>query len=289
VAFDGAGDLFMADASGNRIFELPAVSGPDLGLSVRADHLTVVAGAGASRLDDPQGIAVDGAGDLFVADTAGCQVDEIPDHAVTESDGVVHRPGHLFAVAGTAVCGYGGDGGPATAARLWSPSAVAVDSSGNVLIADEGNSAVREVAAVTGTYYGVAITAGDIATVAGQDTNSAYLADGLSATGDISALNYPSGVAVDAAGNLFVADSYDRCIRMVPAASGSLFGRSVTVGDMYTLVGVLPTGGGSVPLGDGTRWILARVTYPAAVAAGPGGVLYFSDDGANTVRRVTGS
>ncbi len=101
-------------------------------------------------------------------------------------------------------------------------------------------------------------------------------------------LNYPSGLALDGRGDLFIADSYDRAVRVVPAHDGTLFGRAVTADDMYTVAGLLPVSG-SLPLGDGTRWILTRVTYPSGVAVGPGGALSFSDRGGNTVRRVAGS
>jgi sugar lactone lactonase YvrE len=295
VAFDAAGDLLIADGSGNRILELPSRSGRQYGVSVTAGHLTTVAGTGvagpgtsgrsarASKLDDPQGLAVGATGDLYIADTSACTVDEVPARSETRV-GVALVAGHLYVVAGTGVCGSAGDGGAAAAAQLWSPSAVAVDGAGDILIADEGNSAVGEVAATAGTFYGVAIGAGDIATVAGQDMFVEYVTDGLSAVGGASSLNYPSGLALDPSGDLFIADSFDRCIREVPAHSGDLFGRTVVADDMYTTAGVLPIGGAAA--GDGTRWVLARVAYPEGVAVGPGGALYFSDQGANTVRRI---
>jgi hypothetical protein len=271
VAVDAGGDLLIADGTGNRILELPAATGRDYGVSVTAGHLTSVAGTGAtgvaaaggrarsSTLDDPQGIAVDAAGDIYIADTAACQVDEVPAHDETRLN-VRLDAGHLYPVAGTGTCGYSGDGGNAALAQLWSPSAVTVDAAGDLLIADEGNSAVREIPTTTGTFYGVAIAAGDIATVAGQDTYATYLNDGFPATGPVSDVNYPSGVAVDAAGDLFIANSYDRCIVEVPAHNGIFFGRPETADDMYTVVGILPVGGAA--FGDGTRWIVTRVTYP---------------------------
>jgi trimeric autotransporter adhesin len=297
VAFDRAGDLLIADASGNRILELPATSGRDYSVAVRAGHLTTVAGTGvagstangrsarSSRLDDPEGIAVGPTGDLYIADSAACRVDVVPARDETHP-GAPMVAGHLYTVAGTGVCGYDGDGGRAVQAELWSPSAVTVDSTGDVLIADEGNSAVREVPATTGTFYGVAIAAGEIGTVAGQDAFYVYLNDGLSATGQASDVNYPTGLAIDAAGDLVIADSYDRSIVEVAAHSGSVDGRQEVADDMYTVAGILPVGGAAP--GDGTRWILTRVTYPYGVATGPGGTLYFSDQGANTVRRITG-
>jgi hypothetical protein len=208
----------------------------------------------------------------------------VPGHDETHA-GASRRAGHLYRVAGTGVCGDSGDGAPAPSARLWAPSAVTVDGAGDLLIADEGDSAVREVPAASGTFYGVAIAAGNIGTVAGQGTHSDYLADGLAASGPAADLDFPSGLAVDAGGDLFIADSYERSIREVPAHDGELFGRSVVGGDMYTLAGLLPVGG-SVPAGNGTRWVLSRMVYPSGVALGPGGALYFSDEGADSVRRI---
>jgi trimeric autotransporter adhesin len=296
VAFDKAGDLLIADGDGNRILELPVTAGRDYGVALKAGRLTAVAGTGVagtavpgrsarlSPLDDPQGVAVDAAGDLFIAETAACEVVEIPSHDETRL-GTPLSGGHLSIVAGTGVCGFSGDGGRATAAELWAPSAVTLDGAGDLLIADEGNSAVREVPVAAGTFYGVTIGAGDIGTVAGQDMYTTYLNDGLGATGPVADVNYPTGLAVDGAGDLFIADSYDQSIREVPAHASVLFGRSVDADDMYTLVGVLAVGGAAA--GDGTRWIATHVTYPYGVALGPGGSLDFTDQGANRVRRIT--
>jgi hypothetical protein len=299
VAFDASGDVLIAAASQNRVLELPVANGRHYGVSVRAGHLTTVAGTGAagpardgvrataSDLDDPQGIAVAADGDLFIADTGACTVDIVPARSETRFQ-MAMTEGRLYSVAGTGVCGSAGDGGPAVRAQLWAPEAVALDRGGDLLIADEGDSAVREVAATTGSFYDVPIAAGDIATVAGQDMYSQYLTDGLSAAGPVADVNYPSGIAVDAAGDLFIADSDDRSIRDVPARNGVLFGRAVKAGDMYTLAGLLPVGG-SGPAGDGTRWVLTRLVYPSGVAVGAHGALYVTDQGANTVRRITGS
>jgi hypothetical protein len=297
VVFDPAGDLLIADGNGNRVFDLPVATGRAFGVAVKADHLSSIQGNGLApgigpkvrggRLDNPEGIAIDGAGNLYFTDTARCAVYEMYAHSGTDAGDPV-AGGGLRVVAGTQRCGFSGDGGPADTAELWSPSAVAVDKAGDVLIADEGNSAVREVAATSGTFYGVPIAAGDIATVAGQDTFSAYLADGLAATGDVADINYPTGLALDGAGDLFIADSVERAIREVPARDGTLLGQTVTANDMYTVAGIL-TVGGSVPLGDGTRWIRTHVTDPWGVAVGADGSLIFSDQGANTVRRIAGS
>jgi len=300
VAVDAVGDLFIADTSGNRVLEVPATGGQHFGLTMTAGHLYTVAGTGAAgfsgegrpgpqaTLDAPVGVAVDGAGDVFIADTANCRVREIPAVSTTRDGGTL-GVGHIYTVAGTGSCGtplgagVDGDGGPALSAQVWTPSSVAVDSAGDLFISDRGNDEVREVPTASGTYFGVAIGAGDIATIAGSATGySPYLVDGLSATGATAELNFVSGIALDPSGDLFIADGYSRALREVPDRTGLSFGRPVTADEMYTLAGALPSG----PIQDQSRWILTRVTYPNDVAVAPGGVLYFSDPGANVVRSI---
>jgi len=286
VAVDAAGDLFVADTSGNRVLEVPATTTTGPGRTMVAGHVYPVAGEG---LDAPQGLAVDSSGDLFIADTGHCRVAELARRSGT-SFGVPVSAGGLFTVAGSGSCGTiagagvaTGDGGPALDAVLWTPTALTLDRAGDLFIADRGNDSLREVAASSGTYYGVHIAADDIGTVAGSGSGyGPYLVDGLSATGPTAGLNFVSGVAVDGAGNLFVADLYDRAVREVAAQSGSSFGRAVTGGDLYTLVGAVPTG----PTQDQTRWVVTRVTYPSGVAVAPSGAVVFSDRGANVVRVV---
>ena len=120
--------------------------------------------------------------------------------------GCVHaRPGGF--AAGTGVAGFGGDGLPAVQAQLNLPSGVAVDRAGNVLVADTLNDRVRRVDAITGT----------ITTVAGSGTPG-FSGDGGNATA--AQLNAPAGLAVDRAGNLYIADSFNRRIRKVTPEGG---------------------------------------------------------------------
>ncbi len=142
--------------------------------------------------------------------------------------------GDIYTIAGDGHQGYSGDGGPATSAELGFPTGVAVDSSGNVLINDFNNNAVRVVAASTGTFYGRAMTAGDIYTLAG-DGHPGFAGDGGPAAG--SQLDDPNGVAVDSAGNVVIADAGNNRVRVVAAGPGTFYGVPMTAGDIYTVAG----------------------------------------------------
>ncbi len=159
---------------------------------------------------------------------------------------------------------------------------MAVDAQGDLLIADRGAGTLVELATAAGDHYGTTIGAGDLAVVAGAGTFAPYLNDGFSATGYAAEVNLPYGLAVAADGDLYVADTYERVVRVVPAVSGTLFGRQMSAGDLYTVVGALPTGTG----GDQTKWVTAAVTTPYGIAVDAKGDVYFSDRGADEVREV---
>ena len=186
----------------------------------------------------------------------------------------VSPQGVLTTPAGTGSFGPLGDGGPAARANLASACGTAVDSSGNLIIADDGDFRVRAVAATTGTFYGQAMHAGDIYTIAGGGTS---LGDHIPAT---SAGISPAGVALDAAGNLLIADS-DR-IRVVAASTGTFYGQPMTAGDIYTVAG-----GGSNGLGDGGPATFAEV-FPNGVALDHHGNLVIADTNNNRIREVAG-
>src|SRR5262249_28874398 len=191
-------DLYIADAGNNVIREVHADSG----------NISTVAGTGlagysgdggqatSAQLNSPSSVAVDAAGDLFIADLRNAVVSEV--HVGTNV---------ITTVAGAGTQGYSGDGVPATAARLRTPQFLSVDASGNLFIADQYNYAIREVRASTGV----------ISTVAGIGT-AGYSGDGGSATA--ARLNAPSGVAVDPAGNVYIADAGNNVIRKISAQSG---------------------------------------------------------------------
>ena len=148
--------------------------------------------------------------------------------------------GNIYTVAGHGRPEYSGDGGPATHAELGTQlglnvqAGLAVDAAGSVLVADNGNDRVRLVAAKTGTFYGQAMTAGNIYTVAG-DGRARYSGDGGPATK--AGLDDPTDAAVGAAGNILIADSRDSRVRLVAVTSGTFYGQAMTVGDIYTVAG----------------------------------------------------
>ncbi len=188
IAFDGDDNLLIADTYNNRIREVT------FGLII------TVAGGGGSNpgdggaaisaiLNRPSGVAVDAYGNLFIADTFNYRIQKVDDNGI------------ITTVAGSGTSGYSGDGGAATNAKLSEPYGLALDTSGNVLISDTYNYRIRKVS-----------TNGNIATVAGRGSYG-FSGDGGSATNAY--FNQPSGVAMDAYGNLFVADTGNGRIRKV--------------------------------------------------------------------------
>ena len=243
VAVDGAGNLFFADSGNDRIRKVGA-----------AGTITTVAGTGEfgdggpavnARLYRPSDVAVDGAGNVFIADSFNDRIRK------------VDATGTISTVAGTGRIGFGGDGGPAVNARLYRPSGVAVDGVGNVFIADSFNDRIRKVDA-----------SGTISTVAGTGRSGFGRGGGPAVQ---ARLSRPSGVAVDGAGNLFIADSGNNRIRKVDAT-----------GTISTVAGTGRTGFG----GDGGPAVNARLSRPSGVAVDGAGNLFIADSGNDRIRKV---
>jgi sugar lactone lactonase YvrE len=287
LATDRAGDLFVAFPSANRVEVLAPRAGSVLGTTVTADRLTAVVGTGAAGdggdggrptdalLDSPSGLATDAAGDLFVADTANCRVRKVAASGASA--------GEITTVAGTGVCGSSGDGGPATAAQVWDPGALVADSAGDLFVADQGNRTVRVLAAQATTVLGTTVGAGDLATVAGEGSYGPYLTDGLVANGQTGELNFPEGLALDAAGNLLVADGASHVIREVTAAPGTLHGQPVAAGVMVTVAGATATD----VTHTHTAWVRTSMADPVGLVVGPHGRIVFADHDADNVRALT--
>jgi hypothetical protein len=257
--------------------------------------------ATSAGLAKPFGVAVDSAGNQFIADTYNNRIRK-----------VAAGSGIITTVAGSGNGGFAGDGEAATSAMLFSPSGVALDSSGNLYIADQGNNRIRKVAVGTGI----------ITTVAGNGT-AGFAGDDNAAT--LATLNYPSGVVVDSTGNLFIVDSPR--IRKVAAGTGiitTVAGNGTTDfsgdGGMATSAGLYPAGvavdnnsnlyiadywnnrirkvmaetgiittvagGGTGGLGDGGAATAASLWYPNGVALDNVGNLYIADSQNQRIRKV---
>ena len=243
VAVDGAGNLYIADRDNHSIRKVDAAG---VISTVAGDGTLGFGGDGgpavAAQLDSPFGVALDAAGNLYIADRGN--------HSIRKVD----PAGGISTVAGDGTRGFGGDGGPATAAQLYVPSGVAVDGAGNLYIADRGNRRIRKVD-----------PAGVISTVAGDGTLG-FGGDGGPATA--AQLNYPSGVAPDGAGNLYIADRDNHRIRKVDAA------------------GAITTVAGGGPVGDGGAATAAQLWSPNSVAPDGAGNLYIADTRNNRIRKV---
>ena len=296
IAVDAAGNLVIADTDHSRIRVMAASSGTFYGRTMTAHDIYTVAGTGTpgsrgdggpavmARLRNPSGVAVDAAGNLLIADERNDRV-----RVVAEKTGTFYgqamTAGDIYTVAGG---GTGGDGGPATSAQLNVPTAVGIDATGNLLIADYYDQQIRVVAVSTGTFYGQAMTAGDIYTVAGKAGNGlgGFSGDGGPATSAM--LNGPVGVTVDAEGNLLIADQRNNRIRVVAERNGTFYGRPMTAGDIYTVAG---NGGGGASggfSGDGGPAVKAELSLPSEAVVNAAGNLLIADTNNARIRKVTG-
>ncbi len=246
VAIDHSGVLFVASATQQRVYRVAADG-----------RLSLVAGGGSSDLGDgglatsaqltPSALAFDSAGNLYIADVPHARVRKV-------------TPAGIISTVAGSVRGYGGDGGPATSAQLDQPTGLAVDSSGNLYIADRANSNIR-----------IVTSAGIISTLAGNGMWG-YGGDGGPATS--ARLAGPNGLAVDSAGNLYIADTYNYRVRKVTPA-----------GTISTLAG-----NGAIGFnGDGGPATSAQLDDPTGVTVDLKGNLYIADQGANRIRMVTSS
>lgn len=294
LVYDTQGNLFFAE-SGNHLIRRLDPQGT----------LTTVVGTGIqgfsgdagpatqAQLDSPQAVALDPAGDLFVADTHNQRIRRVD--ALTQT---------ITTIAGTGVAGFSGDDAPAVSARLASPTALAVTSGSLLYIADSANHRIRCVD----------LPSGNIATIAGTGIQG-FTGDGGSALA--ASLNTPAGIAIDAGGNLYIADTGNHRVRRVDArthiistiaggtpssallrpenlalipsglliadaASQRVLQLDLTSGTLSPFAG----NGTQAFLGDGGPASTATLDSPSAAALSPAGVIAIADTGNQRIRQI---
>lgn len=318
VAVDGSGNVFIADSFNNVVRKIDTMGNISL---VAGNYTAGYSGdmgtATAAQLQDPQGVAVDGSGNVYIADTGNNVVRKVdssgkittfagehwspaggppafnpapatPTQAVfnspygvaTDASGnvfisdtyhnVVWRVGTnssvaLYSGSSVASSGYAGDSGLATSALLSGPNGLAVDPNGNLFIADSSNSVIRRVDANTKV----------ITTVAGNHAlgfgEGGYSGDGGPATS--ATLSFPRGVAVDANGNLYIADTQNYVVRYVDTLSAIH-----TVAGNHTITGLA---------GDGGPALSAEISNLYGIALDSSANVYLADTGNNRIRELT--
>ncbi|MFC5861169.1 hypothetical protein ACFPT7_02565 [Acidicapsa dinghuensis] len=210
--------------------------------------------AAAAQLNQPTCAVMNSAGDLFIGDIATYTVRK-----------VAAGTGIISTYAGNGIEAYSGDGGPATDAAIAGPSACVLDSAGNLYIADAGNNVVRRVDAATGI----------ITTIAGYAYSAQYEIGGFAGDGGLATkakLYLPRGLAIDAAGDLFISDSSNQRVRKIDSKTG-----------IITTIAGNGTYGYS---GDDGAAVQAMVSNPEQLALDGNGNLYITEQGASVIVRV---
>ena len=254
IAVDPQGNVYIADKGNHRIRRL-AVNGT----------ISTIAGTGTrgfsgdgglatqAQLSFPCGLAADRFGNLFLTDQGNQRLRKIDARGV------------ITTIAGDGTPAFSGDGGPALRASLNEPSAVALDASGNVYIADYLNDRVR----VVNNQSGI------ITTIAGNGQHGDDLPGQDNVPGASIRLGYPSALVVDGAGNLYISDHHNNCIRVVNLQNGQI--RRIAGSARHA---------GETPRGDGGPALVADLDWPVGLALDAAGNLFIADFHDNAVRRV---
>ncbi len=247
IIMDGSGNFYIADWNNQRVRKISSTGTVS---TIAGTGGTTFGGDGgpatAATLWQPASLAFDGSGNLYISDNIHNRIR------------MINSSGIITTVVGTGSGGFSGDGGAATAAQINNPRGIAIDASGNLYIADESNNRVRKVT-----------PSGIISTVAGTGT-AGYNGDGIAGTA--AQLFTPRDVAVDASGNLYIADNSNHRIRKINSS-----------GIISTVAG---TGSGGYS-GEGGPATAAQLNYPQSVNFDPWGNMYISTS--NRVRKINSS
>ena len=289
VALDGAGHVYVADSLNHRVRRIDAATG----------FITTVVGTGTAgstgngglatvaTVKNPRGLALDGTGNLYLADTDNNVVRVVNQQASAITlAGVTIQPGRIDRLTAGGGAGSSGDGGVATAAKLAAPLAVAVDGNGQVYVADTGNHAIRviNVGTTAVSVAGTNLPPGRIDTVAGTNGTAGLGGDGAGAASAL--LDSPAGIVVDGSGTIVIADRGNDRVRVVNGQAASLTWAGVTIapGDVDTVAG--GGAGATGNQGDGGAATAARLAAPEGVALLAGGHLALADTGLSRIRIV---
>jgi trimeric autotransporter adhesin len=265
---DSSGNIYIADTDN---FAIREVTGGNIQTLVGNKTLAYSGDGGLAldaELNDPGQTFIDASGDVFISDTDNSVIRE-----------VVASSADIQTVAGDGVAGYSGDTGLATTAELNLPYGFTLDSLGDIFIADTRNSAIREVVSATG----------DIQTIAGTGTPG-YSGDGGPAAS--AELSGPYAVAVDAAGNIFIADTENSAIRVVNPGT-----QAVTIAGVVIQPGAIETVAGngtactdpSAGCGDAGPATSAELNFPSGISVDASDDIFVADTFNNAVREINGS
>jgi sugar lactone lactonase YvrE len=273
VVVDATENVFIADSGNQRVRQFPL-----------GGNINTLAGGGSGNdgsvatsgiLGGGRGVALDSTGNLYIADTYNNRIREVTPGNPPGSYGTITT------IAGTGIAGFAGDGGPAIMADLNFPVALVVDGANNVYVSDAGNFVIRKYTPGTGN---LAVVAG---TAQGQCNAFPCGDGGLATTATFAQL---SQIALDAAGNIYVADTGTHSIRVINTTGSTvtIAGVSIAPGNIQTVAGTngtactISTG----PCGDGAAATAAQLNSPFGVAVDGSGNIFIADTGDNRIREV---